>query len=92
MEGDKKRKVVMRFPVDRNDIWAWAKSGEGVAWRGLLGTEKGQNRWGSLFAKINEAFTKILEATQVSINRIMTKQMIERLPLEWCSVMERKAY
>lgn len=76
----------------RNDIWAWAKSGEGVAWRGLLGTEKGQNRWGSLFAKINEAFTKILETTQLSINRIMTKQMIERLPLEWCSVMERKVY
>lgn len=74
MEGGKWRKVVMRFPVVRNDIWAWSKSGEGEAWRELLGTERGQNRWGSLFAKINEALAKKqLETTQVSINKLMTK-------------------
>lgn len=45
-----------------------------------MGKEKGRSRWGGLFAKINEALAKKLETIQVSINRIMTKQMIACFP------------
>jgi hypothetical protein len=74
MDRDKWKQGIMRFPVVRNDIWAWAKSGEGEIRRGCWEQKEGKTDWVPCLQKLMKLSQTKPNQNQTKPNQNKTKQ------------------